>query len=317
MRKVILFLLVGLLLSATSQSQVHTSKDYKVTILSTMLADSRGVGEWGFAALVEVDGNKILFDTGAKPETVLNNAQELGINLSQVEHVYLSHNHWDHVGGLITLRKNLMKQNPKALSKAHVGDGIFLSRPRGSSEGNYMLRVKNEYLELGGEFIQHGKSGEIFPGVWNTGPIVRTHNERNWSGSGTIVTPNGRKEDNIPEDQSIAISTDKGWILLSGCGHAGIINTMDHIREKIDKKPILTAIGGFHLLRATDETLAWTAKQMQRHGIKEMIGAHCTGINAVYMLRSLLEMNRKTAVVGTVGATYSSKSGLSVGIVAR
>lgn len=86
-------------------------KNLKITTLSTMLAN-QGIGEWGYAALVEVDGKKILFDTGRKPETVLKNAEELGIDLSDVEEVFLSHNHGDHTGGLLTLRAALKKTEP-------------------------------------------------------------------------------------------------------------------------------------------------------------------------------------------------------------
>ncbi len=74
-------------------------QNLKVTILSTMLSDE-GIGEWGFAALVEADGHRILVDTGAKPDTVLSNARELNIDLSDVREVVLTHNHDDHVGGL-------------------------------------------------------------------------------------------------------------------------------------------------------------------------------------------------------------------------
>src|SRR6476661_3736587 len=70
----------------------HRVKSLKITVLSTMLAD-KGVGEWGFAALVEADGHRILFDTGFRPETVLQNARELGIDLSNVTDVVLSHHH--------------------------------------------------------------------------------------------------------------------------------------------------------------------------------------------------------------------------------
>src|SRR5262245_7070615 len=85
----------------------------KITVLSTMLADA-GIGEWGYAALVEVDGKRLLFDTGARPETVLANAREMRIDLSDVEDMVLSHNHADHTGGLMTLRRELQKKNPKA-----------------------------------------------------------------------------------------------------------------------------------------------------------------------------------------------------------
>src|SRR3954447_19183458 len=88
-------------------------KSVDVVVLSTMLADRAGVGEWGFAALVEADGRRILFDTGARPETVLRNAGELGVELGGVSKVILSHHHGDHTGGLVTLRRELSRQNPK------------------------------------------------------------------------------------------------------------------------------------------------------------------------------------------------------------
>ena len=94
----------------------------KITVLSTMLTDAVGVGEWGFSALVEVDGKRILFDTGGRPQ-VLNNARELGVELSNVEDVILSHNHWDHVTGLVTLRRSCPRPS-RALSCAHVGRGF-------------------------------------------------------------------------------------------------------------------------------------------------------------------------------------------------
>jgi 7,8-dihydropterin-6-yl-methyl-4-(beta-D-ribofuranosyl)aminobenzene 5'-phosphate synthase len=93
-----------------------------------MLTDLKGIGEWGYSALVEADGETFLFDTGARPETVLRNAEELGIDLSRVTDVVFSHNHTDHTGGLLHLREVLAKKNPNALGQLHVGKGIFLHR---------------------------------------------------------------------------------------------------------------------------------------------------------------------------------------------
>ena len=104
------------------------TKDLKITVLSTMVADYDFIGEWGFAALIESDGNQILFDTGFRQNTVLENADSLKIDLSVVEHVFLSHNHMDHAGGLKQLRKKLMKTNPNAMKYVHVGKGIIMDR---------------------------------------------------------------------------------------------------------------------------------------------------------------------------------------------
>jgi 7,8-dihydropterin-6-yl-methyl-4-(beta-D-ribofuranosyl)aminobenzene 5'-phosphate synthase len=112
----LLFLLWGLLDKATAQTSQHQIQRFKITILSTMLVgDTTGIGEWGFAALVDVDGHRMLLDTGAHPDAVIRNAHDLHVDLSDVQEVILTHYHWDHVGGLLTLRRELMKDNPKAL----------------------------------------------------------------------------------------------------------------------------------------------------------------------------------------------------------
>jgi 7,8-dihydropterin-6-yl-methyl-4-(beta-D-ribofuranosyl)aminobenzene 5'-phosphate synthase len=114
MKKTAFTLLMICALVATSGAgadEPAVISDLKITVLSTMLTELRGVGEWGFAALIEADGHTILFDTGARPNTVLKNAKELGINLSIVDTVVISHNHWDHTGGLVNLRRTLRSQN--------------------------------------------------------------------------------------------------------------------------------------------------------------------------------------------------------------
>ena len=99
----LLAFLLGLAASASVLADGGKPRAVKVTVLSTMLADLTGIGEWGFAALVEVDGYRLLFDTGHREDTVVRNAEELKVDLSNVTDVILSHNHLDHTGGLLTL----------------------------------------------------------------------------------------------------------------------------------------------------------------------------------------------------------------------
>ena len=295
------------------------AQDVKITVLSTMLAD-QGVGEWGFAALVEVDGYRLLFDTGAREDTVLRNAEELKVDLAGVTDVLLSHNHGDHTGGLLKLRETLRSKNPGALARAHAGPGIFLPRRaqgRGDTEVNRMLAVRPAYEATGARIVEHPRPERLAPGVWLTGAITRRHPERNYPKGVTVVTPEGAVEDTIPEDLSLVIDGKDGLVVVTGCGHAGIANILSQAREMVPGVPVKAVLGGLHLYDADDKTLAWTADQMRLAGVQHLMGAHCTGIEAVYRLRALLGLERRTAVVGAVGSGYSSADGLDPGRLAR
>lgn len=295
----------------------HRVKELKITVLSTMLADD-GIGEWGYAALVEADGRRILFDTGANEDTVLRNARELGIDLSDIQEVILSHNHSDHTGGLIAMRKALRRKSRAALTKAYVGKGMFWSRPgREGVERNDMIDVQPAYKLLGGKFIEIEKATEIYPGVWLTGSVPRVHDEQNISGAGKVKTPDGLVDDNIPEDLSLVLDTEKGLVVISGCGHAGIINTLEHARKSVNNVPVYAVIGGFHLFEADDKTLDWTAGKMKEFGVANFLGGHCTGIEAVYRIRTGAGLSRATCVVSSVGSGLSLENGLNPNALAK
>ncbi|MDR3634587.1 MAG: MBL fold metallo-hydrolase [Isosphaeraceae bacterium] len=287
-------------------------------ILSTMLADTKGIGEWGFAALVEADGHRLLFDTGARPETVLKNAAELGIDLANVKDVVLSHHHGDHTGGLLSLRQALMKTDLQSLSRTFVGTGIFQSRPReDGGETNETIALREPYRASGGTFVEVSRPVEVFSGAWLTGPVPRTHPERNWSGRTKVRTSEGLVEDTIPEDMSLVIDTDDGLVLISGCGHAGVVNTLEFARRSVREAPVVAALGGFHLFPADEAALNWTAGKLREMGVRHFLGAHCTGIEAVGALRGRLGLDRRTCVVGAVGAGFDLKDGIRPGTIAR
>jgi 7,8-dihydropterin-6-yl-methyl-4-(beta-D-ribofuranosyl)aminobenzene 5'-phosphate synthase len=300
---------------APSHAQLQ---NLRVTILSTMLADD-GIGEWGFAALVEADGHRVLVDTGARPQTVLQNAHELGVDLANVKEVILTHNHADHTGGLVALRSELMKTNPVAMSVAYVSTGIFYSRPsgKGGAEDNSMIATKREYEALGGTFIEHAEAVEVFPGAWLTGPVPRVFPERNWSVKGNVLTPAGLLEDNVPEDQSLVLNTPQGLAVITGCGHAGIVNILTFAHKEYPNARVSAIIGGLHLFNASDAQVDWTADKLKEFGLSYLIGAHCTGIESVYRIRARAGLNRKSAVVGAVGATFVFGEGIHPGRLAQ
>jgi 7,8-dihydropterin-6-yl-methyl-4-(beta-D-ribofuranosyl)aminobenzene 5'-phosphate synthase len=293
-------------------------RSLKVVVLSTMLADTKGLGEWGFSALVEADGHRLLFDTGARSRTVLDNARELGLDLSDITDVVLSHHHGDHTGGLLTLRRELKTANAAALSRTYVGRGIFLSRPDPDGrERNETIVLKAPYESSGGQFVEVAGPTQIFPGAWLTGPVPRRHPERNWSGRGQVRTAEGLVEDTVPEDMSLVLETEKGLVVLSGCGHAGIVNTCEFAREAVRAVPVHAVLGGIHLFPASDETLDWTAGKLKAAGVTQMLGAHCTGVETVYELRAKLGLDRKRCVVGAVGSGFTLEDGIQPGTIAR
>ena len=143
--------LVALILVATAgevnsaPSGPTAADDVSVTILSSNLADGATVGEWGFSALVEVDGRCVLFDAGRHPDTVLRNARALGIDLSCVSDVVLSHFHFDHTTGLVPLLRALRSQNPEAIRR--VGSQRLL--PTASRRENRRHRTQPDDCPTG------------------------------------------------------------------------------------------------------------------------------------------------------------------------
>jgi len=314
--------LLALVLSVAAVAQEPTSpqrvRKGRVVILSSNIAQE-GIGEWGFAALIEADGHRILFDTGARPDTVLKNAREMKINLSDIRDLVLSHSHADHTGGIMTLRRELAKENAGALSRIHAAKGIFLERagPSSGTGDSRMASLKSEYERSGGTFAEDSAPVALYPGVWLIGPIPRIHPERNWSGTGKVKTPEGFVEDTIPEDTSMVLDTDRGLVVVSGCGHAGIINTLEYARKAVRPAPIYAALGGFHLMQASDETLDWTAEKLREFRLVNFIGAHCTGIEPVYHIRSKAGLDRRTCIAGGVGDQFSLEKGIIAGPLTR
>jgi 7,8-dihydropterin-6-yl-methyl-4-(beta-D-ribofuranosyl)aminobenzene 5'-phosphate synthase len=148
------------------------------------------------------------------------------------------------------------------------------------------------------------------------------HPERNFGNPnggavGRVQTAEGLVEDIVAEDTSIVIDTAEGLVLISGCGHSGIVNAMEYARRSVRAAPVYAAMGGFHLLAASDATLAWTAGKLKEFGVRYLMGAHCTGIEAVYRLRQLIGLARETAVVGAVGASYTHGKGFDPMPLAR
>lgn len=318
MKKVLFLLLLFFVENEIKAQSVHQVQNLKITILSTMLAQ-KGMGEWGFAALVEADSVKILFDAGSHERTVLENSKVLNMDLSQVPRFVISHNHWDHTIGWMPLRAEIGQRNPQALAITHVGQGIFDTRL--SEKGEEETKMKDDsarYVLSGGKIITHASFAEISPGIYVTGPVARKYPEKNYDQRWQKKDAAGRTvADIVPEDMSLIIRTGKGLVLLSGCGHSGIINTITQARDHLQQEPVYAAIGGFHLLQNSDEQIRWTADELKKAGVRYFMGAHCTGIEPVYQIREWAGLKRGESVVGSVGATFDLVKGFTPGALAR
>jgi 7,8-dihydropterin-6-yl-methyl-4-(beta-D-ribofuranosyl)aminobenzene 5'-phosphate synthase len=286
----------------------------EVTILSSNLADGSAIGEWGFSALAKVDGQCVLFDTGNHADTVLRNIKVLDVDLSCVTDIVLSHWHPDHLGGLVTLFEDTRAKNPDAMKRIHVAEGFFRSRRvvsrSGDAERNRMINVRKQLESAGVEFRIYSEPTEILPSIWITGPIERTHAEKNYGAHVDVKIDGEWVEDYVPDSQGLTIVTPEGPIVLLGCGHAGSVNLLEQVQRDIQDHSIHALMGGMHLFSATDETLDWTANKLVDIGVQNLMAGHCTGIEPMFRLREGLNLTRKTAVIGAVGSRFVLGEGI-------
>jgi 7,8-dihydropterin-6-yl-methyl-4-(beta-D-ribofuranosyl)aminobenzene 5'-phosphate synthase len=297
----------------TGREASSEANDVTVTILSSNLANGGTVGEWGLSAFVQVDGQCVLFDAGRHPDTVLRNAEVLGVDLSCVTDVVLSHFHFDHNTGLLPLLRDLRGRNPNAIERVHVAQGMFLRRqlPQDGDfiDWNQMIAIRDTLEAAGVEIVEHSGPAEILPSVWVTGPVQRVHEEQQYGGARMLVDGEW-VQDYVPESQGLSVVTDRGHIVLLGCGHSGVVNLLEHVQGTIQDAPIHALMGGLHLFNATDEMLGWTADRLRAIGVEHLMAGHCTGVEPLYRLRAGLNLNRRTAVVGAVGSQFVLGEGI-------
>jgi len=287
------------------------SSEYEITILATNIANFGGIGEWSFSALLESNDESILFDTGFDENTVLHNANLLKKDLSKVEKVILSHFHGDHTGGLIKLRKTFMNKNPNAFSVVYVAKGFF--EQRFDRDGNLrgfiggfdeVTDFLNETKKIGITFKVINKPLEIARNLVLSGPVERIFEDVVVS-PGFYVKNNGKLVDDLlKDDQSLGIRTKRGWYMMSGCGHAGMMNTA-HKFQTIEDRDIFGAIGGFHLFRSSDKVISETANSLKDFGLKQLVGGHCTGIHAARTIADIASITRDNLSHGAIGTVIT------------
>lgn len=255
---------------------------HRITILcdNTVGPMSGTIGEHGFAALVEGKDGPLLFDTG-QGMTLLHNAGQLNRDLRAVQRVALSHGHFDHTGGLLGLLKSC---GPKEVL-AHPGLFGRRYRVRDTGESAYIgiPHGEKELREEGARFSLDASWREIGAGMFLTGEVPRGSGFEPGD-SGLFCDDRGCTPDSFPDDQSLVICTDKGLVLLLGCCHAGLVNTIAHARQMSGMEEVCAVVGGTHLGFCSPAQLEETVKVLRACRVKKLCPCHCTGFTAAARL---------------------------------
>ena len=263
----------------------------------TDIVDNRAaegfVAEHGLSLLIERDGERILFDTGAGA-ALRPNATKLGVDLGGVTRIVLSHSHNDHTGGLGGLA-------PKC--PIHVGDGFEVPCFSRHADGSvHSLAVPPDAVSvLAAADVRVGRRfGEIAKGVYVSGPIARTSGEDN--GKSFYCDVSCTERNYVHEEQ--ALLTEDG-VLVTGCCHAGIVNTVRAFRGVVPYIAIRTIVGGLHLCHATAEEVERTGEFLRRLDLERLVLLHCTGEAAGATLKDMLSC---PVVWGAAGSDLSAVS---------
>lgn len=253
------------------------------------------LGEHGFAALVESAGEEsLLFDTG-QGATLLHNARRMNKDLATVRKVAISHGHYDHAGGLLPL---LQQCGPKTV---YAHPDIFAPRYRVKDNGESVsigMPHDRAVLEAAGaRFDLSPEFREIAPGMFLTGGVPRSTSFE-IGDQGLYRDCGGKQLDNTPDDQSLVLATGKGLVIVLGCCHAGLVNTLDHIASVTGRRDVHAIIGGTHLGFCGQEQLEKTVTFIKTLGVRKLAASHCTGFSAAARMSSELQKEFQVAMVG-------------------
>lgn len=269
----------------------------KITVIAENTATrSEILGEHGLAFWVETPAGSVLFDAGPAL-SFRHNVSTLGIPLERTDAVVLSHGHSDHTGGLAwtlaTAGSARVFMHPDALLPRFSRHG-GRSRAIGMPEDARSASQSCDRLE------QTAQPVEIFPGLYTTGSIPRKNTVED-TGGPFFLDAAGVQPDPIEDDQALWVDTPAGLVVVLGCAHAGVINTLEHIRSLAGERPIRALLGGMHLAPASPARLEWTIAELRKFQPKQIMPMHCTGISVTAALWNALP---DCCVAAGAGATY-------------
>lgn len=238
------------------------------------------IAEHGLSIFLETDRGNYLLDTG-QGKGIVNNAQVLGIDLRTLKGIILSHHHFDHTGGLgpvLDLKGAVdLFAHPDFFRESYsVTDGT--ARYIGVPYPRPLLEAKGATFKFSDQFRQ------IEPGLWLTGEVPRRTDYELGDRKLSVKTGEGFAKDEIRDDQSVVIETEKGLFIVLGCCHSGIINTLSYIVEKMGNRRIHAVIGGTHLGPVGDDQREKSIAALKAFDIERLGVSHCTGLKTATRL---------------------------------
>lgn len=253
--------------------------EIRITTLSENAANYGFLAEWGLSILVEVDRMRILVDTGLSFSAV-HNAQLMGIDLATIDRIVLSHGHADHTGGLVNVLK-MMRKNVEVIAHPDVWASKYTRRNGQEKEQYIGIPFSREELEShGARFNLTKEPVHISEHTITTGEVPMMSGYENVESNLFVKTDGILHQDPLADDLALIIDTEFGLVVISGCAHRGIINTLCHAQKLTGKELVYAVIGGTHLFRASDERIKKTIADLKDTGIQKLGVSHCTGFHA-------------------------------------
>jgi 7,8-dihydropterin-6-yl-methyl-4-(beta-D-ribofuranosyl)aminobenzene 5'-phosphate synthase len=283
-------------LSAINRKEVQSFRQWtrKRSGKETATSQRLPFAEHGFSMLIRVfQGRKsssILFDTGCSSDGVIVNAACMGVNLKEVDCIVLSHGHYDHTGGLLSALKAIHKADLPVI----IHEDVFKIRGTANPDGTVRAYPKFPTKEqLKRTRLTVTKQPFLLPGdrVLVTGEIPReTSFEKGYLGHKAFVKGVWQADPWIWDDQAIVVNVrGKGLVVLSGCAHAGIINTVAYAQEIMKNTQVYAVIGGFHLAGKENESrIERTVEELKRIGPKLIVPSHCTGWRGMFAIANAM-----------------------------
>ena len=275
------------------------SDKVRITVLVENTAQGLGMlAEHGLAYWLEWDGQRVLFDTG-QGHVLAGNAFRLGIPLHDVDCVVLSHGHYDHTGGLAQVLREghtiPLYAHAAAFEAKYARNKDGTSREIGVSAAVHELLARHA-----ADVVKTEASTPVLKGLMVTGRVPRATDFED-TGGPFFLDAACTKPDPLVDDQSLFFDTPQGIVVLLGCAHSGVINTLRYIGGLSGNRPIRAVIGGMHLVSASPARIVRTLEEFRHLGLQILAPAHCTGMPATAALWTAFP---ETSVACHVGSTF-------------